>query len=291
MHIFNLSINDMNKQAAINYKRIEDAIAYIQMHYANQPKLNEIAAAVHLSPDHFQRLFTEWAGISPKAFLQYSSIEHAKKMIRSTVVNMSDVTHQVGLSSTSRLHDLFIKIEGMTPAEYRNGGEQLCIEYSFVHTLFGEILVASTAKGICHLTFIEDQDQGFNVLKNQFPNALFKELECAMHRKATALFSADWSNLHHIKLHLKGSEFQLKVWEALLKIPFGNLTTYGTIAAIIEKPAASRAVGTAIGSNPIAFLIPCHRVIQSSGKLGGYMWGTIRKTAMIGWEGVTNSVQ
>ena len=281
----------MNKQAAINYKRIEDAIAYIQMHYANQPKLNEIAAAVHLSPDHFQRLFTEWAGISPKAFLQYSSIEHAKKMIRSTVVNMSDVTHEIGFSSTSRLHDLFIKIEGMTATEYRNGGEQLCIEYSFVHTLFGEILVASTGKGICHLTFIEDQEQGFNVLKNQFPNALFNELECTMHRKATALFSADWSNLQHIKLHLKGSEFQVRVWEALLKIPFGNLTTYGTIAALIGKPAASRAVGTAIGSNPIAFLIPCHRVIQSSGKLGGYMWGTIRKTAMIGWEGATNSGQ
>lgn len=281
----------MNEQAAIQYKRIEEAIAYIQTHYAKQPSLEDIAAAVHVSPDHFQRIFSEWAGISPKEFLQYISIQHAKKIIHSSAANLLDVTHQIGLSSTSRLHDLFIKVEGMTPAEYKNGGTQLMIQYSFAQTLFGEVLVASTLKGICHLTFIENQEIGLDSLKNQFPKAIFEKRETEMHKQALAIFSTDWTKLSQIKLHLKGTDFQLNVWEALLKIPFGNLTTYGTIAASIQKPSASRAVGTAIGSNPIAFLIPCHRVIQSSGQFGGYMWGPLRKTAMIGWEGVKNSGQ
>jgi AraC family transcriptional regulator of adaptative response/methylated-DNA-[protein]-cysteine methyltransferase len=281
----------MNEQAAIQYKRIEEAIAYIQTHYAKQPSLEEIAAAVHVSPDHFQRIFSEWAGISPKAFLQYISIQHAKKIIHTSSVNLFDVTHQIGLSSTSRLHDLFIKIEGMTPAEYKNEGAHLMIQYSFSQTLFGEVLVASTSKGICHLIFIENQESGLDSLKNKFPKAIFEMRETEMHKQALAIFSTDWTKLSQIKLHLKGTDFQLNVWEALLKIPFGDLTTYGTIAASIEKPSASRAVGTAIGSNPIAFLIPCHRVIQSSGQFGGYMWGQLRKTAMIGWEGVKNSGQ
>ncbi|WP_299249775.1 bifunctional helix-turn-helix domain-containing protein/methylated-DNA--[protein]-cysteine S-methyltransferase [uncultured Cytophaga sp.] len=281
----------MNEQATIQYKRIEEAIAYIQTHYAKQPSLEEIAAAVHLSPDHFQRIFSEWAGVSPKAFLQYISIQHAKKIIQTSAVNLLDVTHQIGLSSTSRLHDLFIKIEGMTPAEYKNEGAQLTIQYSFSQTFFGEVLVASTSKGICHLTFIENQERSFDSFKKQFPKALFEKVETKMHKQALAIFSTDWTNLSQIKLHLKGTDFQLNVWQALLKIPFGNLTTYGTIAKAIDKPSASRAVGTAIGSNPIAFLIPCHRVIQSSGQFGGYMWGPLRKTAMIGWEGGQKSTE
>jgi AraC family transcriptional regulator of adaptative response/methylated-DNA-[protein]-cysteine methyltransferase len=281
----------MNEQAAIQYKRIEEAIAYIQTHYAKQPSLEEIAAAVHVSPDHFQRIFSEWAGISPKAFLQYISIQHAKKIIHTSAANLFDVTHQIGLSSTSRLHELFIKIEGMTPAEYKNEGAQLMIQYSFSQTLFGEVLVASTSKGICHLTFIENQEVGLDSLKNQFPKAIFEKRETEMQKQALVIFSSDWSKLSQIKLHLKGTDFQLNVWEALLKIPFGDLTTYGAIAASIEKPSASRAVGTAIGSNPIAFLIPCHRVIQSSGQFGGYMWGPLRKTAMIGWEGGQKSTE
>jgi len=281
----------MNEQTAIQYKRIEEAIAYIQLHYAKQPRLEEIAVAIGLSPDHFQRVFTEWAGISPKKFLQYISIQHAKEIIQTSSVNLFDVTHEIGLSSTSRLHDLFIKIEGMTPAEYKNSAANLMIQYSFSQTLFGEVLVASTSKGICHLTFIENQVIGLDCLIAQFPNAQFENKTNDSHIQALTIFSADWSKLPQIKLHLKGTDFQLKVWEALLKIPFGNLTTYGTIASSIQKPSASRAVGTAIGSNPIAFLIPCHRVIQSSGQFGGYMWGPLRKIAMIGWEGAKNVVR
>ncbi|KAF2512653.1 bifunctional helix-turn-helix domain-containing protein/methylated-DNA--[protein]-cysteine S-methyltransferase [Flavobacterium foetidum] len=275
----------MNTQETINYNRIAEAIDYIKANFKEQPNLDEVAEKVHLSPFHFQRLFSDWAGTSPKKFLQYTSIEHAKKLLKENQATISETAFETGLSGTSRLHDLFVNIEGMTPAEYKNGGKTLEINYSFAESPFGNIIVASTQKGVCFMAFAEDEISGFVALKDKFPNAQFSKKLDLVQQNALFIFQNDWSRLSEIKLHLKGTDFQLKVWETLLKIPMGQLSTYGKIALQIEKPNASRAVGTAIGSNPVAFLIPCHRVIQSSGVLGGYMWGNTRKTAIIGWEG------
>lgn len=274
----------MNEQEYINYNRIAEAINYIQQNFTEQPTLDEIAKKVHLSPYHFQRLFTEWAGVSPKKFLQYISLQHAKQILNNTQSTLFDTAYQTGLSGTGRLHDLFVKIEGMTPGEYKNKGENLSINYGYEESLFGKILVASTTKGICYMGFSDEKNIAFSELEKRFPKANFIQQTDEIQQNALLIYTQDWSKINQIKLHLKGTDFQLKVWEALLKIPMGNLATYGNIAKEIQKPNASRAVGTAIGSNPIAYLIPCHRVIQSTGIFGGYMWGTIRKTAIIGWE-------
>lgn len=276
----------MKEQAQVDYIRIATAIEFIQKHFNEQPSLDRIAEHVHLSPHHFQRMFTEWAGVSPKKFIQYLSLSYAKEILKSKQVSLSDVVAEVGLSGSSRLHDLFVTIEGMTPGEYKSGGADLTIQYDFYETQFGNLLVASTTKGICFMAFCEDAEGAFKLLCADFPNAQFVQQVNDIHTNALRIFSQDWSDLQQIKLHLKGTDFQLKVWEALLKIPMGDLTTYGTIAELIQKPSASRAVGTAIGSNPIAFIIPCHRVIQASGKLGGYMWGPTRKSILIAWEAV-----
>lgn len=275
----------MNTQENINYNRIAEAIDYIKANFKDQPNLDEVAEKVHLSPFHFQRLFSDWAGTSPKKFLQYTSLEHAKKLLKENQATISETAYETGLSGTSRLHDLFVNIEGMTPAEYKNGGKNLEINFSFAESPFGNIIVASTNKGVCFMAFAEDEAGGFASLKDKFPNATFSRKLDLAQQNALFIFQNDWSKLSEIKLHLKGTDFQLKVWETLLKIPMGHLSTYGSIAHQIDKPNASRAVGTAIGSNPVAFLIPCHRVIQSSGVFGGYMWGNTRKTAIIGWEG------
>jgi AraC family transcriptional regulator of adaptative response/methylated-DNA-[protein]-cysteine methyltransferase len=195
-----------------------------------------------------------------------------------------DVAFETGLSGTGRLHDLFVNIEGMTPGDYKNGGESLTIRYSFSESPFGKIMIASTKNGICHIVFTEDEEEGRQTLKQQFPKAVYKTGVDHYHEEVIRFFGNDIEKPCQIKLHLKGTPFQLKVWDALLKIPSGVLTTYGDIAHSIDSPKASRAVGTAIGSNPIAYIIPCHRVIQSSGNFGGYMWGPTRKTAIIGWE-------
>lgn len=274
----------MKEQENINYDRIATAINYIQENFKTQPDLDEVAKKIHLSPFHFQRLFTDWAGVSPKKFLQYISVEHAKYILKDKHATLFDAAIETGLSGTSRLHDLFIKIEGMTPGEYKNGGEALAINYSYAESPFGNILVASTAKGICYMAFAENEQQAFIDLQLHFPKAQFKQMVDLIQQNALFIFTHDWKKLHQIKLHLKGTDFQLKVWETLLKIPMGQLSTYGNIAKSLNNPNASRAVGTAIGSNPVAFLIPCHRVIQSTGSFGGYMWGPVRKAAMIGWE-------
>ncbi|SMD15439.1 bifunctional helix-turn-helix domain-containing protein/methylated-DNA--[protein]-cysteine S-methyltransferase [Pedobacter nyackensis] len=279
----------MNTQDTLNYNRIALAIDYIKENFKEQPNLDVIAEKVHLSPFHFQRLFTEWAGISPKKFLQYISVAHAKKMLKEKQLTLFDAAFETGLSGTGRLHDLFVNIEGMTPAEYKNEGKNLVIQYSFAESPFGKLIVASTAKGVCYMAFNDDEDKAVELLQAKFPNASFNCKSDVIQQNALFIFQDDWSKLPEIKLHLKGTDFQLKVWEALMKIPMGQLSTYGEIARQIEKPNASRAVGTAIGSNPIAFLIPCHRVIQSTGVFGGYMWGNTRKTAIIGWEGAKSS--
>lgn len=275
----------MEIQTSINYSRIAEAIDYIKQNFRDQPNVDAIAEKIHLSPSHFKRLFSDWAGTSPKKFLQYISVEHAKKILKEEQATLFDTSFEIGLSSTSRLHDLFVNIEGMTPAEYKNGGKHLHINYSFAESPFGSLIVAATPKGVCYMAFEDDETKAFEQLAARFPNAAFQQKLDLFQQNALFIFQNDWSRLSEIKLHLKGTGFQLKVWESLLKIPMGKLSTYGNIAVQIGNPNASRAVGTAIGSNPVAFLIPCHRVIQSTGGFGGYMWGATRKTAIIGWEG------
>jgi AraC family transcriptional regulator of adaptative response/methylated-DNA-[protein]-cysteine methyltransferase len=274
----------MKSQDQIDYIRIAEAIEYIQKNFKSQPRLEEVAENIHVSPYHFHRLFTEWAGTSPKKFLEYISVEYAKKLLKENQSSLFETAIETGLSGAGRLHDLFVNIEGMTPGEYKNGGKNLSINYSFAESPFGNIIVASTAKGICHIAFADDEEKAFLALTINFPNATYRQMTNLVQQNALFIFTHDWSKLHQIKLHLKGTDFQIKVWETLLKIPMGRLTTYGNIARHIEKPKASRAVGTAIGDNPVAFLIPCHRVIQSTGIFGGYHWGNTRKTAIIGWE-------
>lgn len=280
----------MNEQQKLNYNRIAAAIEYIKNNFKEQPNLDEVASKVHLSPFHFQRLFSEWAGTTPKKFLQYISLEHAKKLLKDQQATLFDTAFEIGLSGTGRLHDLFINIEGMTPAEYKNGGKNLSLSYSFAESPFGNLIIASTLKGVCYMAFVDDEVNALNDMKQKFPNATFQRKLDLLQQNALFIFQNDWSKLPEIKLHLKGTDFQFKVWETLLKIPLGKLSSYGNIAAQIGNPNASRAVGTAIGSNPVAFLIPCHRVIQSSGNIGSYMWGETRKTTIIGWESAKSNI-
>jgi AraC family transcriptional regulator of adaptative response/methylated-DNA-[protein]-cysteine methyltransferase len=274
----------MSTQNQIDYNRIAKAIEYIRSNFRLQPSLEEVAEKINVSPTHFQKMFSDWAGTSPKKFLQFISLEHAKSLLKEEKASLFDTAYETGLSSTSRLHDLFVKIEGMSPAEYKNGGKSLNINYSFSETPFGKVITASTEKGICYMAFENDKETALGDLKSKFPNASFLEKHNEIQKNALSIFNKDWTKLNTIKLHLKGTDFQLKVWESLLTIPMGKLSTYGNLADKIGHSKASRAVGTAIGSNPVAFLIPCHRVIQSSGNIGGYRWGSERKQLIVGWE-------
>jgi len=274
----------METQSELDYKRIADAINFLKLNYKAQPALDDVAEHVHLSPFHFQRMFKEWAGVTPKQFLQFLSIEHAKGILNSGS-SIFEVAYETGLSGTGRLHDLFIKIEGMTPGEYKNGGSGLHINHSFMQSPFGLVLVASTVKGVCYMAFADEGNELAMIeLKSKFPNAQFVNQPDNFQRNAMGIFNADWTNLQQIKLHLKGTDFQLKVWETLLKVPMGRLTSYSSLAQGVTTPNAQRAVGTAVAQNPVAFLIPCHRVIKSTGETGQYHWGSNRKDAIIAWE-------
>ncbi|MES2681478.1 MAG: methylated-DNA--[protein]-cysteine S-methyltransferase [Bacteroidota bacterium] len=274
----------MNTQQAINYNRIAEAIDFIKANFKEQPSLELIAQHVNLSPFHFQRLFTDWAGVSPKQFIAYLSLTYAKSILKEKEHTLFDVAVDTGLSGSGRLHDLFVKLEGMSPGEYKNGGEGLRINYHFSENLFGRLLIASTGKGICYMAFIEDEEAALRELKDNFPNATYVQEPDEHQQNALKIFSRGVQPLKQIKVHLKGTDFQLKVWESLLKIPMGVLSSYGSIAGAVGNPKASRAVGSAIGDNPVAFIIPCHRVIQAAGTYGQYRWGSTRKSAMIGWE-------
>ncbi|HWI92067.1 MAG TPA: methylated-DNA--[protein]-cysteine S-methyltransferase [Flavisolibacter sp.] len=269
--------------AMTDYERIEKAIVFLKQNFKQQPDLDEVAKQVYLSPFHFQRLFKEWAGVSPKKFVQFLSVEYAKDLLKQNL-SLLDTSFETGLSGTGRLHDLFINVEGMTPGEYKNGGQDLQIQYSFAETIFGDVIIASTLKGICYLSFVSDEQKETENLFKLFPNANFVQKTDLIQQNALKFFRTDWNDLQKIKLHLKGTPFQLKVWQSLLKIPLGKVSTYTAIANSIQNPGVMRAVGTAIGSNPVAFLIPCHRVIKSSGIVGEYHWGSNRKTAILGWE-------
>ncbi|EQA72397.1 bifunctional helix-turn-helix domain-containing protein/methylated-DNA--[protein]-cysteine S-methyltransferase [Leptospira noguchii] len=268
-----------------HYQKIAEAIQFIQKNAISQPELDEVAKSVNLSPFHFQRLFTEWAGVSPKQFLQYITLQNAKSILSKPQATLFDAAFETGLSGTSRLHDLFVKIEGMTPGEFKNGGENLKVRYSFQKSVFGNYLIASTEKGICNLFFYDiPKEQIVSELKEQWDRADIIEQTDENQNRVIRFFDNTLNGNEKIKLHLKGTEFQIKVWEALLKIPEGQLSSYSDIADWIGQENASRAVGTAIGKNPIGYLIPCHRVIKSTGGIGEYRWGSERKMAMIGWE-------
>ncbi len=269
-------------QAEVDYKRIERAIHYIREHHTAQPSLEDIAEHVHMSPYHFQRLFTKWAGISPKKFLQYLTLQYAKEQIREDL-SLSEIAHEAGLSGTSRLHDLFINMEGMTPVQYKKSGKGITIHYGFHQSPFGKYILALTSEErICALEFVDNEEEAASKLQ-----LLWSESELIYNPQLTTpladqLFSHE--SVSPLKLLVKGTPFQLKVWEALLKVPFGELVSYQSVSEHVDNPRALQATGGAIGKNPVAYLIPCHRVVRKTGEINGYRWGLSRKSALIGWE-------
>lgn len=265
-----------------HYHTVEKAIQFIRQRLDEQPSLEEISNHVGLSPFHFQRLFSEWAGISPKKFIKFASLTKAKHLLSHQKTGTEAAAFELGLSGPSRLHDLFVTIEGMTPGEYSQGGKGLIIEYDFIETVFGRALVANTYKGICFLMFCERDEDGIQWLKEAYPNANLSHHHHVLHQAAEEAIND--SSRQQLRLHIKGTDFQLKVWQALLNIEQGKVKSYGEMAAEIHQEKASRAVGTAIGSNLIAYLIPCHRVIQAGGEIGNYRWGSNRKIAMLAYE-------
>ena len=277
----------MTDQHQFDFDRIAQAIRFLKEGFREQPGLEEVAAAVNMSPFHFQRMFSEWAGVTPKQFLQHLSISHARQLLLRDQASVSDAAFETGLSGTGRLHDLFVRIEAMTPGEFRNGGADLHINHAFQATPFGRILVASTKKGICHLAFVDaGDDQALSILKNRFPQAVYLSEQDDHQQQVREVFARNWDLPTPVRLHLRASPFQLKVWEMLLRIPAGAVTSYAGLARRSGQPTASRAVGTAVGSNPVAMLIPCHRVILGNGDTGQYHWGADRKAAMLGRESV-----
>jgi AraC family transcriptional regulator of adaptative response/methylated-DNA-[protein]-cysteine methyltransferase len=269
-----------------DYERIEKAILFLQDHVYDQPTLEEVAEHLHLSPYHFQRLFKRWAGISPKRFLQFLTLDYAKQLLRETRNNL-ETTYRAGLSSPSRLHDLFVSVDAVTPGEYKALGFGLEIFFGVHDSPFGNCLVAVTERGVCGLSFLdaEGPQAAVDSLHWQWPKAVLNEnlekTEWVIRRVFEPLRQDAPSPL---PLLLKGTNFQIKVWEALLSIPTGSLTSYQDLARAIGKPTASRAVGSAVGANPIAYLIPCHRVIRSTGAIGNYRYGAVRKKAILLWE-------
>lgn len=265
-----------------DYHRIAQAIDYIDAHYLNQPSLEDIANHISLSEFHMQRLFKRWAGISPKRFLQYLTAEHAKHLLQESH-NVLAATYEAGLSSPGRLHDLMVNIHAMTPGEIKSQGAGLTIYYGIHATYFGDALLAVTERGICGMDFISTREEdALNLIRAEWAQAEFQENPAKTQPVLEQIFSMDTPQ--PLSLMLKGTNFQIKVWEALLKIPFGQFATYEEIAAAIGQPGSARAVGNAVGSNPVAFLIPCHRVIRKTGAFGNYKWGLSRKKAIIGWE-------
>ena len=265
------------------YQRIARAIAFIRQHHLEQPSLATVAHHVNLSEYHFQRLFTQWAGISPKRFSQYLTLDYAKSKITATN-NLIELALESGLSSTGRLHDLFVTLEAMSPGEYKAAGAGLKIRYGLHESTFGTCLIAMTERGICNLLFLDTENQPLaeKRLHEEWPNATVVYDQQATGAIHSHIF--DPSKKSPLKLHIKGTNFQIQVWRALLNIPFGGLTTYQGLAQAIGKPTAARAIGNALGRNPVGYLIPCHRVIRGSGEIGGYRWGLDRKTALLGWE-------
>ncbi|MBS1682429.1 MAG: methylated-DNA--[protein]-cysteine S-methyltransferase [Bacteroidetes bacterium] len=271
----------------INYQRIEQAIHYLEKNFRQQPNLDEVAETIHLSPFHFQRIFTEWAGISPKRFLQFLTVDFLKEKL-SELKNLNEAADAAGLSAQSRVYDLFTTLEAVTPQEYKLHGSGLRIEYGFHETTFGSALFGITERGICWLSFLQtDEDPRIEMekMKAHWHASVFYQNQELTKLFAEKIFKSSASSAGNgFHLFVKGTNFQVKVWQALLRLSVGKVTTYQTIAEQISSPKALQAVGTAVGANHIAYLIPCHRVIRKDGALGDYRWGSARKKSMIGWE-------
>ncbi len=273
-------------RASSDYDRIEKAVKFIEKNLSHQPDLKKIADHIGLSEYHFQRLFGRWVGISPKRFLQFLTKEYAKQLLENSA-NLLDVTYESGLSSPGRLHDLFVTCEAVTPGEYKQKGEGLTIKYGYHPSPFGECLLATTTRGICGFFFVKyrDRKDPLTELRYFWQNADIVEDPDASGKLVERIFNPSFADpstpLHLI---LSGTNFQIKVWEALIKIPFGAVVSYEDVAVQVGIPGATRAVGSAVGKNPISFIIPCHRVIRKTADFGNYGGGTARKKAILGWE-------
>lgn len=273
------------QQLAQDYALVEQALGYLETHYLEQPNLQSLAHEMGYSEFYFQRLFSRWVGISPKRFLQFLTKEHAKKALQEALT-VDQTANLSGLSSTGRLYDLFVTCEAVTPGEYKARGAGLSIEYGFHPTPFGECLLAVTERGICFLSFVKPGEYlaALQDLQDHWEKAKLQENQAKTSQILIDIFPLGEKSSVHLHLLLNGTNFQLKVWEALLRIPYGRLVTYGQIADSLNIPKAARAVGQAVGHNPIAYLIPCHRVIRKMGVFWNYRYGPLRKKAMLGWE-------
>lgn len=266
------------------YQTIEKAIRYINENFKTQPGLEEIAHAINMSPSHFQRLFRQWAGITPKRLLQYLTVHYAKQRLKDSSV--LDVSLKTGLSSQSRLYDHFITLEAVTPGQFKNQGSDMIIKYGTSNSPFGYVFIAATERGICNLSFVSDNrnHDPLTSLRNTWPNATLQKKNAHIHTLSKKIFNSETKSKEKFHLLIQGSNFQIKVWESLLRIPDSMVFSYQQVASSMAMPSASRAVANAIGKNPVSYLIPCHRVIRSTGVIGGYRWGCERKQAMIAWE-------
>lgn len=267
-----------------DYARVERAISYLEDNYRKHPSLPDIARHVHLSPFHFERLFKRWAGVTPKQFIHFLTLSHAKTLLRQSKSVLA-AAYDTGLSSGSRLHDLFVKIEAATPGEFKAGGKGLTIRYGFHDTVFGTCFLAITERGICSMSFNDAEERGavIDALQSAWPHAQLMPApeETARLVEQIMAFEMPGQPFH---LHVRGTNFQLQVWQALLKIPAGQVVSYEDLALSMGRPNATRAVSSAVARNPVGYLIPCHRVIRKSGAFGKYHWGTTRKKAILGWE-------
>ena len=272
--------------AAADYDIVRRAIAHIRGHWRSQPEIDEIAEAAGVTPTELHHLFRRWAGLTPKAFLQALTLDSARTLLRDSA-SVLDASYEVGLSGPGRLHDLFVTHEAMSPGEWKSGGEGLTVWYGFHPSLFGSALVMATDRGLCGLAFADlgQERAALADMRQRWPNANCVEDSARTAPIAARIFDKNlWRQDRPLRVVLIGTDFEVRVWETLLRIPMGRATTYSTIAGTIGAPKAARAVGAAVGKNPISFVVPCHRVLGKSGELTGYHWGITRKRAMLGWE-------
>ena len=265
-----------------HYKTIKAAIEYMTLNRKAEMSFEDMANSLDMSVARLQKVFVDWAGISAKQFERYLSLQYSKELLKQNK-SMMETSFQAGLSGSGRLHDLFVDIEAMTPGEYKDKGKELRIYYSFFDTRFGICLVASTERGICNVLFCDAEKSGFADLCGRWPKAVLIKKRRPEHIKIEKYFKGI-SQRSRIKLRLCGTNFQIKVWEALLSIPEGGVASYGDVATRVGNKKLGRAVGAAVGDNPIGYIIPCHRVLKSTGEISGYRWGVERKRAMLGWE-------
>jgi AraC family transcriptional regulator of adaptative response/methylated-DNA-[protein]-cysteine methyltransferase len=269
-----------------DYDIVRHAIAYISKHWRAQPEVEAIAHAVGVTPDELHHLFRRWAGLTPMAFLQALTIDHARALLRDSA-SVLDAAYEVGLSGPGRLHDLFVTHEAMSPGEWKTGGEGLTVRYGFHPSPFGQALVMATERGLAGLAFADpgEEQAALTDMKERWTRATYVEDANGTATIARRIFEpSQWRNDQPLRIVMIGTDFEVRVWETLLRIPMGNVSTYSDIARKLGNPKASRAVGTAVGKNPLSFVIPCHRVLGKSGDITGYHWGLTRKRAMLGWE-------